>query len=114
MQIFQIIGEIIHSRLIELPSDIEKEYFSIMDSFSSTFNRIKDDLFNNLMAIPEINNEEYQVIFIGHSLGGAIATISSFYFLTNYNFNSENILITFGHPKVGSEHFARYLTSNLK
>ena len=66
------------------------------------------------MAIPEINNEEYQVIFIGHSLGGAIATISSFYFLTNYNFNSENILITFGQPKVGSEHFERYLTSNLK
>ena len=96
MHYFQILDELIHSGMIGIDTKIENEYFSVMEMFYKTFERIKEDLFNNLLALPEINDTEYQVFFIGHSLGGAIATISSFYYITEYNFPSENILITFG------------------
>ena len=67
-----------------------------------------------MQAINGINNPDYEVIFTGHSIGGAVATIASFYYIKKYKFTSENILITFGQLKAGSEHFAKYLTSNLK
>ena len=59
-------------------------------------------------------DNDYQIIFVGHSLGGAIATISSFYYIKKYKFSAENILITFGQPRVGSETFAKELTNDLK
>ena len=86
----------------------------MLNKYYDIFDEIEEDLFTNLMNIEGINNPDYQVIFTGHSLGGAIATISSFYFIKNYKFNSENILLTFGQPKVGNEPFAKYLTDNLK
>ena len=110
----QIIDEIINSGMFEILPFDSLEYFSVLEMFYKTFDRIQEDLFENLKALPEINQQEYQVIFTGHSLGGAVATISSFYYLKKYNFISENILITFGQPRVGSEKFAKYLTNNLK
>ena len=86
----------------------------ILRMFHDIFETIQEDLFNNLKNINGINDTEYQLIFTGHSIGGAIASISSFYLINEYKFNSENILITFGQPKVGNEIFAKYLTENLK
>jgi hypothetical protein len=34
--------------------------------FYKTFDRIQEDLFNILISLPEINNNEYQILFIGH------------------------------------------------
>ena len=82
--------------------------------YNDIFTIIENDLFDNLDKIPEINDRNYQVIFTGHSLGGAIATISSFYYIKKYKFEAENILITFGQPKVGNELFAKELTNNLR
>ena len=64
----------------------------------------------------ELQDTNYQTIFIGHSLGGALATIASFYYAnyaTKYTFKSEPILITFGQPRVGNQLFAEYLTNNI-
>ena len=111
---FQIIEEIMHSGMVEIPIKYDNKYFNVLEMYYNIFTIIEKDLFENLVSLPEINDENYQVVFVGHSLGGAIATISSFYYIKKYNFNAENILITFGQPKVGSEVFAKELTRSLK
>ena len=82
--------------------------------FYETFELIKEDLINNLLSLPEFKNKELQTIFTGHSLGGALATISSFYCIEKHLIESEPILLTFGQPRVGNQQFAEYVTKNIK
>ena len=96
---FQIIEELIHEGMIELNIKSNKTLFYVMEMYYNIFNRIETELFENLADLSGINDQNYQVIFIGHSLGGAIATISSFYYVKKYKFKAENILITFGQPR---------------
>ena len=110
---FQIIEELIHEGMIELNIKSNNKLFYVMEMYYNIFNRIETELFENLADLSGINDQNYQVIFIGHSLGGAIATISSFYYVKKYKFKAENILITFGQPRVGSEIFSKELTNNL-
>ena len=46
---------------------------------------------------------EYQTIFIGHSLGGALATISVFFYIDRNIIKNEPILINFGKPRLGND-----------
>ena len=114
---FQILDELIHEGMVDLldiPPKAKKKYFGVLEMYYKIFIKLQNDLFDNLEAISGINDTDYQVVFTGHSIGGAIATISSFYYIKKYNFKAENILITFGQPKVGNEIFAKELTENLK
>ena len=75
--------------------------------FWKLFKLIYKDVFSSKI-INEINSHpDYQIIFIGHSLGGAIATLASYYYAKNKLSNNEPVLITFGQPRVGNENFAR-------
>ena len=67
-----------------------------------------------MKSIPEINNKDYQIIFVGHSLGGAMATLSSFYCFDQNIIKAEPVLLTFGQPRVGNELFAKYFTKKVK
>ena len=100
--------------LLDIPAKDKNKYFGVLDMYYTIFSKLEKDLFKILEAISGINDTNYQVVFTDHSLDGAIATISSFYYIKKYNFNSENILITFGQPKVGNEIFSKELTNNLK
>ncbi|KXN68903.1 alpha/beta-hydrolase, partial [Conidiobolus coronatus NRRL 28638] len=54
----------------------------------------------------------YQVVFTGHSLGGAIAEILAFKLAQNGVIRYENINIyTYGQPKAGNSAFASYVNS---
>lgn len=59
---------------------------------------------NNIQEIA--GNRGYQVIFTGHSLGGAVATIMSYY-ASYYNYinrsNNPTVLLTFGAPRSGND-----------
>ena len=110
---FQIIEEFLYANMVELPIKYGKKVFYVLEMYYSLFSKIETDIFGTLENLPGVKNKDYQVVFVGHSLGGAIATLASFYYIKKYNFTSENILITFGQPKVGSEVFAKELTNNL-
>ena len=113
--ILQILDEIVHSGMFEIFSlKIKGKLFKSVEMFYNTFDAIQEDLFDNLKKLNNINNGEYQVILTGHSIGGAVATLSSIYYMEKYQFQAENILITFGQPRVLSESMAKYLTNNLK
>ena len=108
---FELLDEIVFQGKVELDIEVEGIYIDVMENYLNIFKLIKKDLFDNLKTIEGINDPDYQVVFIGHSIGGAIATISSFYYIKEYNFNAKNILITFGQPKVGNENFAKEFTN---
>ena len=106
----QLIEEIKESYQVE----ISNKKFKVSKMFYETFELIKEDLINNLLSLPEFKNKEFQTIFTGHSLGGALATISSFYCIEKNLIESEPILLTFGQPRVGNQQFAEYVTKNIK
>ena len=111
--VVQLALEIFCSNLIDIPNKNNGD-FKASKMFYDTFKTIKDDLINSLLLLHGINSTDYQIIFVGHSLGGALATISSFYYINQDIFKSEPILITYGQPRVGNEAFAKYLTNNIK
>ena len=74
----QLTLEIILSSLTKIPNQ-NNENFKVSKMFYDIFEAIKKDFVQGLTLLSEINDPEYQTIFIGHSLGGALATISVFF-----------------------------------
>ena len=87
--------------------DSKEPNIKVEKFFLETFKLLYKDLFSNKIINELKLNSDYQVIFTGHSLGGAIATLSSYYFAKNKISTNEPILITFGQPRVGNEEFAK-------
>jgi hypothetical protein len=57
-------------------------------------------------------NPSYKIVFTGHSLGGALATLSAAKFAEERAIEWSDIqIITFGQPRVGNIPFANYLNS---
>jgi len=91
-----------HKVKFENETDIE-----VHELFYIIFNQIKNDVFSEEILDDIKKNKDYQIIFTGHSLGGAISTLASYYF-AKYNLaENEPVLITFGQPRVGNENFSR-------
>ena len=75
----------------------------IHKGFSCKFLNVKNYL--NLVIKNYIkNNYNKPITFCGHSLGGALATISCCYFANKYK-NTKMNCITFGSPRVGCDKF---------
>ena len=70
--------EFIFSFLTKIPNK-NNENFKVSKMLYDVFETIEKDFVHNLTLLSEINDPDYQTIFIGHSLGGALATISAFY-----------------------------------
>ena len=109
----QLALEIILSFLAKIPNK-NNENCKVSKMFYDVFETIKEDFVQGLTLLSEINDLEYQTIFIGHSLGGALASISAFFCIDRNIIKNEPILITFGQPRVWKDLFARYLTDNIK
>ena len=101
----QLLYEIIGSTFTVFDSkepDIKVEKF-----FYETFSLIYKELFSDSIINELKTNPDYQIIFTGHSLGGAIATLSSYYYAKNKLSPNEPLLITFGQPRIGNINFAK-------
>lgn len=64
------------------------------------FDTIKNDIFSEEILKDIQENKDYQIIFTGHSLGGAISTLASYYYAKHNLAENEPVLITFGQPRV--------------
>ena len=87
-----------------------KEYIKIMKYFSDMYNHIKVDL----KRYYELHKDDAitQYIFVGHSLGGAMASVSIFDFMQENLITKSKIspvLITYGQPRTGNYAFANEL-----
>jgi len=87
--------------------DIDKCF--VHRGFYYEFNNVKDFIIENLK-----DTENKKIIFAGHSLGGAIATlVSAFVVHSNYKSKNDVMCITFGCPRVGSSHFVSFYNKNV-
>lgn len=93
----------------------EEEIPRIHWGFYNQFNELKpnlDDIVEKYVKkMNDIHEPTPKIIFSGHSLGGALATIASTYYGLKYPC-TDITCITFGSPRVGDSKFA-YLFDNI-
>jgi hypothetical protein len=83
----------------------------VHSGFNKAANALVPKIYN-LLDKAKKQNPEYKVVFTGHSLGGALATLSAVKFAERGVIKWSDIqIITFGQPRVGDASFANYLNS---
>lgn len=103
--LFQLVLEIFGVNMTTI--DSTEPLIGVESFFFALFEMIYKDLFSDEIIGDLKLNSDYQIIFTGHSLGGALATLSSYYYANKNLAQNEPVLITFGQPRVGNELFAR-------
>ena len=110
-KLFQLIDEITQNNF---ESFLQSRDIKVQKYFYYVFKLIYKDIFS-VDIINELNmNKDYQIIFTGHSLGGALATLISYYYSKNDLSINEPVLITFGQPRVGNVNFAKDYMEKIK
>jgi predicted lipase len=82
---------------IKIHSGFERLYISIR-------NQILPPIYAAAMNYPD-----YKVVFTGHSLGGALATLSAVDFHQLLGFGNRISVYTYGQPRLGNTSWANYL-----
>jgi len=82
---------------------------SIHDGFNKAFKSMETQLMNFMGVIGKHNIHTFHCV--GHSLGGALATICADWLKTTYG--RKPFLYSYGSPRVGLQSFASFCTSNL-
>jgi len=100
----QLLEEIIKSKFV---SYFKNKDIKVNEYFYEIFQLIYNDVFSKEIINNLKSNPEYQIIFIGHSLGGAISTLISYYYAKESLSSNEPVLITFGQPRVGDINFSK-------
>ncbi|CAI5496637.1 unnamed protein product [Closterium sp. Naga37s-1] len=73
------------------------------------FTRLRPAVVHAVLFLMTILPGSFRVAFTGHSLGGALATLSALDLQVSYDLPSPSIrVVTFGSPRVGNAAFAAY------
>ena len=93
---------------------MEKDQPEVHWGFYNQFKELKPDIDKIIEEYRESDhNFNKEVVFSGHSLGGALATISALHYGMKYPDLHVNC-VTFGSPRVGDERFANYFDKIVK
>lgn len=83
---------------------------SVHMGFYESWENTRDVIGLNVKLLVE-DHPDYQLVLVGHSLGGAVAALAGLEFHTlGYN----PIITTFGEPKLGNQAFADYIDKRLQ
>jgi hypothetical protein len=90
-----------------MPQDIKihKGFYSVYQDLTSV--GMTDTMVNTIKAHPNAT-----ILIVGHSLGGAIATMMASDLAANHNIVADDVY-TFGQPRVGNEAFAMWYRSTI-
>lgn len=81
--------------------------------FANAYNKIKHSVIRVAAAL--IKEKDRPICFTGHSLGGALATISSLDVKLTLGLSNDQIAVSsFGSPRVGNESFREIYDNNIK
>jgi predicted lipase len=106
--------------LIRVPffEGLKQSHIKVHGGFKRQFDVLKDGILNTLTKYMK---QVETVQFVGHSLGGALATLFAGHvarFHRGYVDESKHeikvVCHTFGSPRVGNKHFARWFQENVK
>lgn len=102
---------------LEQIATIGNEEICVHKGFWKCIDRIWDELViylkNHINKLKEKGISLPCLLLTGHSLGGALATLSAYRFVFDHNFHSDIQLYTFGQPRCGNEAFATALNKNV-
>jgi len=90
-------------KLDNLPEEVWPE---VHEGFLTQFNSIKD-------KIDDACSNAENIVFCGHSLGGALATLASLHYAYKH-LNTSVSCVTFGSPRVGDYEFKRLFDHKIK
>lgn len=98
-------------------ADDARAYLVKLDSLDCKIHKGFNDQFKDAIEPISMHMRRYppskEIFFVGHSLGGALATVASVYFV--HKFSLQNVFVcTFGSPKVGDSKFAKMFSSSVK
>ena len=82
----------------------------VVEYFDRLYKRIRDRFFEDIESMIPFRKNNFQITFIGHSLGGAFAELAAFEFKQRYPDLSVSI-VTFGAPRVGNFKFSSILAA---
>ncbi|KAJ3251456.1 hypothetical protein HK103_002398 [Boothiomyces macroporosus] len=84
------------------------ENLKVHAGFEEVYGSIRDDV---LIATNQLaqNKPNYQIVFTGHSLGGAIASFAAVDFQNVFGMQDRISLYTYGQPRVGNDAWANYV-----
>ena len=102
-----------NSQIWETP-DVHTGFFQQFDSVKSWILKKINEL-----SISSLENKNKKIIFTGHSLGGALATLATLYFSYQYkNLIAKNeleiVCLTLGSPRVGDSKFVELFNHKIK
>ncbi|KAI9294282.1 alpha/beta-hydrolase [Neoconidiobolus thromboides FSU 785] len=90
------------------PIVFDKKQYKVHRGFKQCSERVLPLYINDLKTLLNKYND-YKLVIVGHSLGGAIATLSTLILRQNLNLKDDRLAVfTFGEPRVGDKEFARY------
>lgn len=98
-----------------LPTDPFTQFgpnVTLHEGFWSAWTRLKPLVLDAIQGTRL--NEAYntnKVLFVGHSLGGAVATNGAFDLQMNHDYDTS--VMTFGGPRVGNKKYARLISENI-
>lgn len=81
------------------------------EGFMYAFSQVKEQVYANVKFLQE-KYPAFKIVVTGHSLGGALATLTSLDMIQN-GFPKEIQLVTFGQPRVGNVNFAEFASASL-
>ncbi len=108
----QLLKEFIGSFLVSFE---DTNTLKVLQYFNEVYETIKTQIFPHIKKQYELY-PEYQFIFTGHSLGGAMATLFSLGAVRNGIINQTDdspVLITYGAPRPGNDIFANEVMANV-
>ena len=106
--------------LIRVPffEGLKQSHIKVHGGFMKQFNALKEGVVKTV--VKHIKNVD-TIQFVGHSLGGALATlfaghVARFYrgYVDGFLREVKVVCHTFGSPRVGNKHFARWFQENVK
>jgi hypothetical protein len=108
----QLLKEMQYSGGVSLP---DNPSIKIMSYFYTTWTHLREKIIPKLKAIAR-SYPDYQIIFTGHSLGGAMATILAWDSVRSNIIKktaTSPLLITYGQPRTGNDVFANDVMKNV-
>lgn len=96
----------------DFPLDL-KEDLHVHRGFLTQFESVKLNIDQEIVEYYIKNTNNKKIIFSGHSLGGALATIASLYFKLKYK-ELDISCITFGSPRVGCKDFVGVFNNTIE
>lgn len=76
--------------------------------FQDLYLQLREATMNNLLKLINIY-PEYKIVFVGNSLGAALAEFAAVDFVYRYGYKDRVMCISYGTPRIGNREYARFV-----